>query len=89
MFALYGKIPCFIGFVLVKGEPSCNNFKLFSRQRTCQQFTVDCNNGFVFSIVDMNMRLMMLSNILEEHIYNHPAKAAKFRHKHTYIPNFQ
>lgn len=27
----------------------------------------------------------MLSNILEEHIYNHPTKAAKFRHKHTYI----
>lgn len=80
MLAFDGQIPCCIGFFFVKREPSRYNFELLSWQRACQKFSVNSNNSFLFAIVNMNMGLVVLSDVLKQHINHHAAKSTQFRH---------
>ena len=52
MLASDSQIPCFIGFLFMKRQPSGNNFQLLARQRTRQQLAIDCDCCFIFLICE-------------------------------------
>ena len=64
----------------MKCKPPCNDLQLFSRKRSRQQFSIDCNCRLKFSIIYMYMRFIMLSNILKQHINDHSSEATQLRH---------
>ena len=68
VFPAYGKVPCRVGFFLMKRQPSCHNLKLLVRERTSKQLSVNRHSRFIFTIVDVDMRLVMLPDIPEQHI---------------------
>ena len=74
MLSLHSKIPSFVSFVLVKGQPAGDDLHLLSRQRARQQLAVNRNNCLVLPLVNMNMGLVVLSYIAKKHIYDHTAE---------------
>ncbi len=80
MLAVDGEIPCFIGLVLMIRKPPDYDFQLSARQRACQQFPVYRDDSLIVAVIHMNMRLIMLSHVTKQHINNHAAKPAQFRH---------
>ena len=74
MFSPNSQIPCFIGLFFIKSKPACNNLQLLPRQRSCQQYTINTNDGFMLSEIHMYMRFMVLSDVSKQHINNHAAK---------------
>lgn len=68
MFAPNSQIPCFISLFFIKSKPACNNLQLLPRQRPCQQFTINTNDGFMLSEIHMYMRFMVLSDVSKQHV---------------------
>ena len=61
MLALDGKVPRLVGFFLMESKPAGDYFELLAWERTCQQFSVDSNHCFIFAVIHMNMRLVVLA----------------------------
>ena len=75
MLTLHRKVPGFIRFFFMKCEPTRHNFQLFSWQRARQEFPVD-RYCLILTIVNTDMRFVVLPNITKQHIDYHPTEAA-------------
>ncbi len=76
MFTPNGEIPRFVGFFLMKRKPTCHDLKLLVRKRTVKQFSVDRYSRFIFTIIDVDMGFVVLSDIPEQHTNDHSPETA-------------
>ncbi len=61
MFASNSKIPCRIRFFLMVCKPSNDNSQLFAWKSPRQKLSVNSNRSFIFTIIYVDMRFIMLS----------------------------
>lgn len=74
MLTLHSLIPRCIDFFFMEGEPSDNDLHLFAGERSRKELPIDTDGSFVFAVIDMHMRLVMVSRVLEEQIYHDTRK---------------
>lgn len=76
MFASHGVVPRPVGLFLVECQPTRDDFVLLVRQGPCQQFSVNPDCGLILSVLDMNMGLVVLSDIVKQQINHHSPESA-------------
>ena len=75
MLALHRSIPCGIDLFLMQRKPSDDNLQLPTRKRTGKKFAVHTDLSLIFAIVHVNMRLIVLLRVSEQHVNNDTGKA--------------
>lgn len=64
----------------MKRKPARNNSELLDGQRASQKLAVNRNGRLILTIIDMNMRLMMLLVIHVNHLNYNAKKTTDLRH---------
>ena len=49
----------------MEGQPADDHSQLLAWKRPCKQFSIDCYDSFIIAIINMNMRLVMLADIVK------------------------
>ena len=65
MFSTNSKIPCFICFFFMESQPADDHSQLFARECPCKQFSINCYDSFIIAVINMDMRLVMLADIVK------------------------
>ena len=68
MLTLHRAVPCCVNLFLMQREPSDDNLQLPTRKRTGKKFAVHTDLSLIFAIVHMNMRLIVLLCVSEQHV---------------------
>ena len=75
MFTRNCQIPCGIRLFFMQRKPSDDNLQLPTRKRTSKKFAVHTDLSLIFAIVHMNMRLIVLLRVSEQHVNDDTGKA--------------
>lgn len=66
--------------VFVYYKPCLNKLKLFNRHTSGYKLAVNADRCFIFVVIHVYVRLMMLAVIFENIFYQLPIETAQFRH---------
>lgn len=65
MLALNSSVPSSINLFLMKGQPPDDYLHLLSRQGAGEQLTIHADRGGMFSIIHVNMGLVVVFRVVE------------------------